>query len=148
MNFVVKIVLSICAVLAQFITTDIYAFSKELAENAVNNADKAIPITDALASKNTYEPNMFSLVLSLTIVIVLIIITGWLFIKFNKFLPEILKKKADFDNSNKINILSTTNLGNNKSLHIIEVKNRQFLVGSTVNEVNLIAEVTAKEQKM
>ena len=45
------------------------------------------------------------------------------------------------DNPNKINILSSISLGQNKNLHVVEVNDKKILIGSTQNNITYLKEL-------
>lgn len=59
----------------------------------------------------------------------------------------LLKKTGSprFQENKLIRVLSSRNLTNSRSLHLVEVGNEVFLVGSAENNVNLVATITDKE---
>ncbi|HNW26016.1 MAG TPA: flagellar biosynthetic protein FliO [Candidatus Gastranaerophilaceae bacterium] len=84
------------------------------------------------------EPGMFKILGTLLFVVGLIYVTGVIYSKLNivgaKTVQEQLKKH---DLSNVV-ILSTTQLGQGKNLHIIELNKKRMLIGATQNSINLI----------
>lgn len=87
--------------------------------------------------QNHYEPNYFSMIFGLIVVVALVYLTG---IIYQKLLKIKLTDSA-FDIS-KIKILSTTSLGQNKAIHIIQVENQKLLIGSTPQSINLLKELS------
>ena len=91
------------------------------------------------------EPNIFSIIFSLLFVICLIYVTGLIYTKLNIVGANTVKKQLkDYDLSHVV-VLSTTQLGQNKNLHVIELNKKKFLIGATTNSVNLIKELTEGE---
>jgi len=93
---------------------------------------------------NLHEPNIISTVASLFIVICLIYVTGIIYTKLNKFSTTTMKKQLGDLSDNHISILSTTRIGNNKSLHVIEVAGKKLLIGATQNSISLIDNLDSK----
>jgi len=94
------------------------------------------------------EPGVMSIVFAMVFVICLIYVTGIIYQKLNivgaKKVQEQYKK---FDLSNVV-VLSTTQLGQGKNLHIIEVDDERLLIGATPNSINLIRELgSAKNEE-
>ena len=107
-------------------------------------------ISSALKSTN-YEPNYFSIILSLFFVILLIYITGILYTKLNKVGVKTVKKEFKGASDIKPVILSTTPVGHDKTLQVIEIAGEKLLVGVSQHSVNLIKTLgvkynTVKEQ--
>ena len=107
-------------------------------------------ISSALKSTN-YEPNYFSIILSLFFVILLIYITGILYTKLNKVGVKTVKKEFKEASDIKPVILSTTPVGHDKTLQVIEIAGEKLLIGVSQHSVNLIKKLgiknnTVKEQ--
>ena len=94
-------------------------------------------ISSALKSTN-YEPNYFSIILSLFFVILLIYITGILYTKLNKVGVKTVKKEFKGASDIKPVILSTTPVGHDKTLQVIEIAGEKLLIGVSQSSVNLI----------
>ncbi len=94
-------------------------------------------------SKNPYEPNYFSMILGLFVVIGLIYLTGFLYQKLTK---------ATIANEdyllNKAQIISTTSLGQGRNLHVIKIGSEACLIGSTQNNITFIKDVQLQTQKL
>ena len=87
------------------------------------------------------EPNILSVILSLVFVILLIYATGIIYAKLNKVGYKTLKKQiADSDNS-RVSVISTTPLGNNKTLHVVELDGKRMLIGASNNSIDLIKDL-------
>ena len=87
------------------------------------------------------EPNIISVVFSLAIVIVLIYITGIIYAKLNKVgLKTVRRQNADFASS-QVSVLSTTQLGNNKTLHVVELDGKRMLIGASSGAIHLIKDL-------
>lgn len=85
-----------------------------------------------------YEPNYFSIVLSLFFVILLIYVTGILYTKLNKVGVDTVKKEFKNSLQDKPVILSTTPIGHDKTLQVVEIAGEKLLIGVSQNSVNLI----------
>ncbi|MBE7707419.1 MAG: hypothetical protein E7Z88_01805 [Cyanobacteria bacterium SIG27] len=94
-------------------------------------------------SKNPYEPNYFSMILGLFVVVGLIYLTGFLYQKLTK---------ATIANDdyllNKAQIISTTSLGQGRNLHVIKIGSEGCLIGSTQNNITFIKDVQLQTQKL
>lgn len=109
------------------------------------------PHKKSVLTHNNHEkeykgPGILSLIGSLSFVLLLIFILSKLYAKlfgintFNKNLTKINFKKDD-----KFNILTTCSLGQGRNLHLIEIKQKQFIIGSTANNISLLSEVKDNE---
>jgi len=86
--------------------------------------------------------------LCVTDVVCLIYITGIIYSKLNILGAKTVKKQlknCDMHLNHAV-ILSTTQLGQNKNLHVIEVNNQRLLIGATLNSINLIKELEDVEE--
>ena len=88
-----------------------------------------------------HEPGIISVLVSLFIVITLIYITGIIYAKLNKFGWNSLKKQnGDFAKAH-VSVVSTTQLGSSKSLHVIELDGKRMLIGASNNSMQLIKDL-------
>ena len=92
---------------------------------------------------NSYEPNYFSLILGLFLVIFLVYLTGFVYQK----LIKINIKQQEDNVLNKIDIISTTPLGVNKSLHIIKVNEEYSLIGVCQNNITYLKDIKIKNKE-
>ena len=106
---------------ASFAASELYAENEEI-KQALNN--------------NMYEPNYFSLFFGLFVVISLVYITSYVY-------QKLIKVKINQDDTDiyKIDILSTTSLGQNKSIHIIKANGKCMLIGATQNNITFIKDI-------
>ena len=104
-----------------FAASELYAENEEI-KQALNN--------------NMYEPNYFSLFFGLFVVISLVYITSYVY-------QKLIKVKINQDDTDiyKIDILSTTSLGQNKSLHIIKANGKCMLIGAAQNNITFIKDI-------
>lgn len=107
---------------------------------AMSGYSMAEPLNDSLRS--TYEPGYLSIVLSLIFVVCLIYATGIIYNKLNHFGIKALKAQNKDFCKDKITILSTTPLGQNKTLHVIELDGRKMLIGASANSIHLIKDLS------
>ena len=103
-------------------------------------------ISSALKSTN-YEPNYFSIILSLFFVILLIYITGILYTKLNKVGVKTVKKEFKGASDIKPVILSTTPVGHDKTLQVIEIAGEKLLIGVS-QHINNHEAMYNKEEKV
>ena len=83
-----------------------------------------------------YEPNYFSLFLGLFFVIGLVYLTGIVYQKLTK-----VKLSQQENELNKIQIVSTTSLGQNKALHVIKINDEYSLIGATQNNITFLKDI-------
>ncbi|MFH0703333.1 MAG: flagellar biosynthetic protein FliO [bacterium] len=96
--------------------------------------------------KDIKEPNFLNLISSLFFVIILILIVGVIYTKLRGINPTaILAGKFNEKNINKFNLLSTTTLGQGKNIHLVEINGKQLVIGSTVNNINLLTEIQPED---
>lgn len=93
----------------------------------------------------TYEPNFLSIAGALIFVICLIYVTGLIYTKLNVVGAQTVKKQLKNLDLSCVRILSTTQLGQGRNLHVIEVNNKHLLIGSTNESVNLIKDLDENE---
>ena len=93
------------------------------------------------ALKRSTDGSYFSVLIALGVVVLLIYITGIIYAKLNVIGYKTLKKQyKDIDDS-KIIIRSTTQIGNNKTLHVIELAGKKMLIGVSNESINLIKDL-------
>jgi flagellar biosynthetic protein FliO len=74
----------------------------------------------------------------MTISIILVIVLGGLGLYLSKrFLPRITNAPGK-----EIHVLETAYLGSKKAVHLVEVGNQRFLIGSTEERITTLADVT------
>ena len=95
--------------------------------------------------KHSYDANYFSVVISLGVVILLIYITGIIYAKLNVFGHNTMKKQYINLEDTKLLILSTTPIGNNKSLMVVELAGKKMLIGVTNENISLIKDLDEKD---
>lgn len=87
------------------------------------------------------EPSIISVILSLLFVILLIYVTGIVYAKLNKVGFKTLKQQqGDFARS-QVAVISTTQLGNNKTLHVVELDGKRMLIGASSSAIQLIKDL-------
>ncbi len=89
---------------------------------------------------DNYEPNYFTLVFGLIIVICLIYFTGYFYQKLIGVNSKINKKTNDFNDLYKVDIISTTSLGQGKFIYVVEINGKCLVLGATENQINLLRE--------
>ena len=109
--------------------------------------DTASTEIDKALKSTAHEPNILSIIFSLLFVIFLIYITGIIYSKLNVVGAKTLREQLKNCNLNRATIVSTTQLGQNKNLHVIELNNKNYLIGATPNSINLIKELGELDKK-
>ncbi len=109
----------------------------------LNISDYDAPLSNKVKDVDSIkEPDFMSLVSSLFIVIILVLIFGWLYTKLRGVDPAaLLSGKLSSGLNNKFSLLSSTTLGQGKSIHLVEIKGKQLVIGSTNNNINLLTEL-------
>ena len=88
-----------------------------------------------------HEPSLISVVLSLLFVVLLIYLTGILYTKLNKVGFKTLKKQQGELAKSQVAVISTTALGNNKTLHVVELDGKRMLIGASSGAIQLIKDL-------
>lgn len=105
----------------------------------------SVTTTDAANTLETQsvgqEPNFVSMIFSLLFVILLIYATGIIYTKLNKFGIKTLKKQIGDGVGSHVSVISTTPLGANKTLHVVELDGKRMLIGASVNSIHLIKDL-------
>lgn len=96
--------------------------------------------------RQPHEPGYLSVLLSLVFVICLIYATGIIYNKLNHLGLKTFKAQNKEFAKDKITILSTTPLGNNKTLHVIELDGRKMIIGASANSIHLIKDLSEKSE--
>ena len=88
------------------------------------------------------EPSIIRIFNSLIFVILLILATGWIYMKIKKINPEqLLSGKFTKLSENNFKIVSSLQLGAGKAIYLIEINEKQLIVGTTSSSVNLLAQM-------
>lgn len=98
-------------------------------------------INDTVTQSVGQEPNILSVVLSLVFVILLIYATGIIYTKLNRVGAKTLKKQLQEKNESRVSVISTTPLGSNKTLHVVELDGKRMLIGASANSIDLIKDL-------
>lgn len=114
-----------------------YAQSAEAA--SVSGGDPAGVLTGV--ESVGHEPSILSVIFSLAIVILLIYITGIIYTKLNKVGFNTLKKQNSEFAKAQASVISTTSLGNNRSLHVVELDGKRMLIGASSGAIQLIKDL-------
>lgn len=87
------------------------------------------------------EPSVVSVVLSLFFVILLIYLTGIIYAKLNRVGFKTIKRQQGNLSRSHVSVLSTTQLGNNKTLHVVELDGKRMLIGASSGAIQLIKDL-------
>ena len=101
------------------------------------------PEFQEVLKQDNYEPNYFTLIFGLIIVICLIYFTGYFYQKLVGVNSKINKKTGWDDDFSKVEIISTTPLGQGKNIYVVEFRNKHLVLGATENQINLLREFDA-----
>lgn len=100
------------------------------------------------ALKKSTELDYLSVIISLAVVVLLIYITGLIYAKLNVIGYKTLKKQYKDIDESKIIICSTTSIGNNKTLHVIELAGKKMLIGVSNDSINLLKDLDEPSEKI
>ena len=87
------------------------------------------------------DPNLISVVFSMLFVILLIYATGIIYAKLNKLGFNTLKRQMGDVNNSKVSVVSTTPLGGNKTLHVVELDGKRMLIGASSSSIQLLKDL-------
>ena len=93
------------------------------------------------------EPSIVSVILSLIFVVLLIYLTGIIYAKLNKVGFKTLKRQQGDFARNQVSVISTTQLGNNKTLHVVELDGKRMLIGASSSAIQLIKDLGTIDDK-
>jgi len=104
-------------------------------------ADETLTSNIKYALKHSYEGSYVSVIIALGVVILLIYITGIIYARLNVLGHNTMKKQYLDLSDSKLLILSTTPIGNNKSLLVVELAGKKMLIGVTNESITLIKDL-------
>lgn len=116
-----------------------FVFLNSMATFAMESPYSSSEFQEVLKHDN-YEPNYFTLIFGLIIVICLIYFTGYFYQKLIGVNSKLNKNANGDDDFNKVKIISTTPLGQGKNIFVVEIKNKHLILGATENQINLLKE--------
>ncbi len=116
-----------------------FVFLNSMATFAMDSPYSSSEFQEVLKHDN-YEPNYFTLIFGLIIVICLIYFTGYFYQKLIGVNSKLNKNAIGDDDFNKVKIISTTPLGQGKNIFVVEIKNKHLVLGATENQINLLKE--------
>lgn len=88
-----------------------------------------------------HEPSIISVVFSLLIVVVLIYLTGIIYAKLNNVGLKTMKRQQGELAKSQVSVISTTQLGSNKTLHVVELDGKRMLIGASSGAIQLIKDL-------
>ena len=94
-----------------------------------------------------HEPSIISVILSLLFVVLLIYVTGILYAKLNKIGFNTLKKQQGELSKSRASVISTTQLGGNKTLHVVELDGKRMLIGASAGAIQLLKDLGSIEDE-
>lgn len=145
-----KILSLVMGVLAYINAPMVYAVEKfEILPDLPETLSYAVPAASAstisgvneVSQSVGHEPSIISVVLSLLFVILLIYITGIIYAKLNKVGYATLKRQQGELAKSQVSVVSTTQLGNNKTLHVVELDGKRMLIGASSSAIQLIKDL-------
>ena len=98
-------------------------------------------LQQALKVHSSNEPGIFSILMALIFVTCLIYVTGLIYSKLNIMSAKTVKNQLKNHDMRGVVVLSTTQLGQGKNLHVIEIDNTRLLIGVTPSSISLIKEL-------
>ena len=119
-----------------------FGFFIILAQNTCCLADTLSPeIQGSLKGAAGGTANGFAVVFSLVFVVLLIYITGIIYQKLNVIGAKTAKEQFRKNAIHKAVVLSTTQIGQGRNLHVVELNGKHYLIGSAQNSINLLKEL-------
>lgn len=126
----------------------IYLFVSFILSNSTSFAVNETENINSVLKTTGYEPNYLSIILSLLFVVLLIYITGILYTKLNKVGVKTIKNEFRESSDIKPVILSTTPVGHDKTLQVIEIAGEKLLIGVSQYSVNLIKSIAKQSDNI
>ncbi len=114
-----------------------YAVPAAQAATVSGNVDTSVLGAQSIG----HEPSMISVILSLVFVVLLIYLTGIIYAKLNKVGFKALKRQQGDYAKSHVSVVSTTQLGNNKTLHVVELDGKRMLIGASASTIQLIKDL-------
>lgn len=111
------------------------------AQKAFCLSETVSPELDTALKTHSNEPSFLTIVFALLFVVFLIYITGLIYSKLNIVGAKTVQSQLKNHDLSRVVVLSTTQLGPAKNLHVIELNGKRFLIGATQNSINLLKEL-------
>jgi flagellar biogenesis protein FliO len=114
--------------------------------NRINSSyDKNLQKSTTADFQNSSN-DFFKAFSSLFVVILLIFAFAWVYARLKGINPAaILTGNFAERELNKLNVVSTSTLGQGKDIHLVEINGKQLVIGSTNNNINLLTEISSEE---
>ena len=120
-----------------------YAVQPAVASTVSGNADTATLLG---AQSVGHEPSILSVLISLGIVVLLIYLTGIIYTKLNKAGFNVMRKQQGDLSKSQVSVISTTQLGSNKTLHVVELDGKRMLIGASSSAIQLIKDLGSVQE--
>lgn len=104
------------------------------------NPEESLKVVDVQEKEIDFLGLLLTLIGALVIVIPLIFVAIWVINMFYKGGDSMGLKSLASASGSKFKILASTSLGQGKSIHLVEIKGRQLVIGSTNNSINILTE--------
>ena len=114
------------------------------AQGALCEVASNSPALETSLKSESAGPGFFQIVFALVFVVCLIYITGLIYSKLNIVGTNAVKEQLKNCDMDRAIVISTTQLGQNKNLHVIELNNKRFLIGAA-ESITLLKELGTKE---
>ncbi len=108
---------------------------------ATSIAGSTNDLTNIGAQSIGNEPSIVSVIFSLAIVVLLIYLTGIIYARLNKVGFRAIRKQHGELAKSQVAVISTTPLGSNKTLHVVELDGKRMLIGASSNAIQLIKDL-------
>lgn len=114
-------------------------------KNILNRYDQALKLDKPSEQEELNPVNVFG---SLMFVIILVLVFGFVYSRFKGVdMNSLFAGKFASSDENKFNILNSTTLGQGKSIHLVEIKGKKLVLGSTSSNINLLTEFKHNNDK-
>lgn len=118
------------------------------AQKALCAVEAVSPDLEHSLKSTANEPNFMTIIFALIVVISLIYITGLIYSKLNIVGAKTVQEQLRNYDLSKVIVVSTTQLGQGKNLHVIELNHKRYLIGATQNSINLLKELGEVQKEL
>ncbi|MCQ2744597.1 MAG: flagellar biosynthetic protein FliO [bacterium] len=116
------------------------AYAQSAEASTVSTANNSTPLVGGSVG---HEVDLIQVILALLFTIVLIYLAQILYTKLNKANMNVIKRQQGSFAKSQASVISTTALGNNKTLHVIELDGKRMLIGASSGAIQLIKDLGA-----
>lgn len=116
------------------------------AQGALCDVAATSPALETSLKSESAGPSFFHIIFALIFVVCLIYVTGVIYSKLNIVGTNAVKEQLKNCDMDRAVVISTTQLGQNKNLHVIELNNKRFLIGAA-ESITLLKDLGTKETK-